>query len=153
MTVIPPGDGDEPTGPGLSLLFNLVYCSRAAAGVDESAVERIIHAAHRHNPRMGITGLLTFGRGVFFQWLEGPRDNVNALMETLRRDPRHDTVVTLTESEEVRERVFPQWDMELVDGEDVRDVLLDAIDSTADAGQLAALRLLIARLEGDSPTP
>jgi hypothetical protein len=147
MPAMPSAQSDEPTGTGLPLLYNLVYCSRAVHAMDEAEIAKIIEAAHRHNPRRGITGLLTFGSGIFFQWLEGPRDNVTALMSTLRRDPRHDTVVTLSESEEVRERVFPQWDMEFVDGADVRDVLLDAIDTADDAGQLEALRLLLARLE------
>jgi len=132
-------------------LYNLVYCSRAKPDIDEADVARIIESAHRHNPRLGITGLLTFGSGIFFQWLEGPRDNVTALMSTLRSDPRHDTVVALSEGEEVRERVFPHWDMELVDREAIHGVLLDAIDTTDDAGQLAALRQLLARLEAQAP--
>ena len=37
-----------------------------------------------------------------------------SLMDRLKADPRHENVVMLTESEEVRERLFPNWDMELV---------------------------------------
>ena len=89
-------------------LYNLVYCSRAAAEVDDAAVARIIASARRRNPALGITGLLVFGSGIFFQWLEGPRSQVEQLMALLRTDPRHDDVVTLIGNEEVHERLFPR---------------------------------------------
>lgn len=116
--------GDEPRfgRGGIPMLYNLVYCSRAVAGIDEAAVA----SARRHNPEHGITGMLVFGSGIFFQWLEGPRDDVTRLMDRLRSDPRHDNVVVLSDNEEVRERLFPAWDMELVGTDDIRDVLLDA---------------------------
>ena len=81
---------DEPrAGHAFPLLYQLVYCSRATPGVDDDAVHRIIRSARRRNPEQGITGLLVFGSGVFFQWLEGPRDSVTALMATLKADARH----------------------------------------------------------------
>ena len=146
--------GDEPgAGLRLPLLYNVVYCSRAAAGVDDAEVARIIAASRRHNPERGITGLLVFGSGIFFQWLEGPRDNVIQLMALLRADTRHNTVVQLSTVEEVRERLFPTWDMELVTTTDIRDVLLDALDSATDAHNAAALRSLLDALDaGDLPS-
>ena len=140
--------GDEP-GPGyiLPLLYNVVYCSRAAAGVDDAEVARIIATSRRWNPERGITGLLVFGSGIFFQWLEGPRDNVIELMAMLRADTRHNTVVQLSVVEEVRERLFPTWDMELVTTTDIRDVLLDALDNATDAHNTAALGSLLAALD------
>jgi hypothetical protein len=145
----PPGSqGDEPMyGHTFPLLYNLVYCSRAAAGVDDAAVERIIATSHRHNPARGITGLLVFGGGIFFQWLEGPRDNVTELMATLKTDPRHENVVMLSTTEEVRERLFPDWDMELVTATDIRSVLLDAMGDAKDAQNAEALRVLIEQLD------
>jgi hypothetical protein len=53
--------------------------------VDKEALEKIIATARHHNPRFGITGLLVFGSGVFFQWLEGPKDNVTSLCFSLKR--------------------------------------------------------------------
>ena len=145
---------DEPlSGHTLPLLYNLVYCSRAAPGVDAAAVARIIASSRRHNPARGITGLLVFGSGVFFQWLEGPRDNVLELMATLKTDPRHDQVVSLSESEEVRERMFPEWDMELVTPSDIREVLLDALGSAANEASVTSLRQLLAQLEGGPSSP
>lgn len=139
---------DEPV-PGHSspLLYNLVYCSRATEGVDAAAVDQIIATSRRYNPARSITGLLVFGSGIFFQWLEGPRDSVLALMALLKKDPRHHTVVLLTSGEEVRERLFPDWEMELVTSDAVRDVLVDALDSAQDPKNAESLRELLQQLD------
>ncbi len=141
---------DEPTSAGsYPLLYNLVYCSRANANVDDAAVARVVESARRNNPAHGITGLLVYGSGIFFQWLEGPRDNVTQLMQVLIKDSRHDTVVTLSESEERRERLFPEWDMELVSTDDIHDVLQDALSHVENDKSAAALRQLLEKLTAD----
>ena len=140
--------GDEP-GEGLAfpLLYNLVYCSKATAGVDEAAVDRIIATSRRANPERGITGLLVFGSGIFFQWLEGPRHSVTELMDKLKSDPRHESVVIFSDNEEVRERLFPDWDMELVTTDDIHDVLSDALENAEDPHNASALATLLKELK------
>ena len=139
---------DEPTSAlPLPTLYNVVYCSRAAAQVDDAEVARIVATAQRRNPALGITGLLVFGSGIFFQWLEGPREQVQQLMTVLRADPRHDNVVALSENEEIRERLFSDWAMELVTGEHIRDVLADALDSATDPRSAEVLTQLLAQLD------
>jgi hypothetical protein len=150
MSVTHHSPGDEPTsGHALPLLYNLVYCSRATAGVDDAEVARILKVARQFNPAHGITGLLVFGGGIFFQWLEGPRDAVMQLMVNLRNDPRHGGIVMLSEIEEVRERLFPDWDMELVTADDIRDVLLDAKGEAQDPKNAEALAELLEQLDSD----
>jgi len=140
--------GDEPVSvSGLPLLYQTIYCSRVAAGVDEAAVAHIIAEARRLNPARGVTGLLVCGSGVFFQWIEGPRDNVAHLMDRIRADPRHEHVVTLSETEEVRERLFPEWDMELVSASEIRDVLIDALADAEDERNTTSLSLILAHLD------
>ena len=140
--------GDEPgLGRLQPPLYNLVYCSRAAPAVDDAAVQRIVAAAQQKNPLHGITGLLVFGSSIFFQWLEGPRLEVQALMELLRNDTRHRDIVLLSESEEVRERLFPDWSMERVSADHIRDVLQDALDSATEADQARTLAQLLAQLD------
>jgi hypothetical protein len=137
-------EGDEPGyGRRAPLLFNLVYCSRAAPGIDAETVDRIIATAQRNNARSHITGMLVFGEGIFVQWLEGPRDAITGLMGVLRSDPRHEQIVLLSEVEESRERLFPQWDMELVDAEHISEVLADALAEERDPHDVAALRALL----------
>jgi len=140
--------GDEPAGShAFPPLFQLAYCSRAAAEVGEAQVNRILESSRRHNPALGVTGLLVFGGGLFFQWIEGPRDNVAQLLATLRSDPRHDTLVVLSSSEEVRERMFPGWDMERVSAADVREVLEDALSDVKNETSAQALGELLRQLD------
>ena len=139
--------GEALAGHALPLLYHVVYCSRAAAGIDDATVDLIIQAAHRNNPRHGITGLLVYGGDMFFQWIEGPRAHVRRLMDIILADPRHESVVELSETEEVRERVFPDWDMELVTPEDIREVLLDAQQSASSAQSAQALGVMLAQLQ------
>jgi hypothetical protein len=131
-------------------IHNLVYCSRAAPGMDDESISRIIAAAKYHNPRFGITGLLVFGSGIFFQWLEGPRDNVTSLLKIITADPRHTDVVVLREENEIRDRLFPDWGMELVEAADIRDVLNDAKQEATDAKQKKVLAEMLNELNTGS---
>ena len=147
--MLPPERFDDEYGSSGDgqLLRTVVYCSSAAQGVDAATVSQIIATAQRYNPRHGITGILVSGAGLFFQWLEGPPDAIAALMSRIAIDSRHNTVVTLTESDDVRERVFGQWDMELVGAEGIREVLNDALGEAKDAASRRALQLLIGKLD------
>lgn len=144
---------DEP-GPGQALpLHQLIYCSWAAADVKDSEVARIVAVAQRMNSAHGITGLLVWGGGMFFQWLEGPREAVLQLMDLIRRDPRHERVVILSETEEANERLFPDWSMERVAPGDIRPVLQDALASAKDAKSAASLCLLLAQFDAHGMGP
>jgi hypothetical protein len=128
------------------MLCTFVYCSRAAEGVDDAEVGRIVELAQRSNRAQGITGVLVFGNGVFFQLIEGPAAQIQKLIATLHRDPRHHDVVSLDWSEERRERLYPNWEMERVTAADIRAVLDDALDSAEDKNDAAALRRLLEHL-------
>jgi uncharacterized Fe-S cluster-containing MiaB family protein len=114
--------------------------------MDKEALENIIATARRNNPRFGITGLLVFGSGIFFQWLEGPRDTVTSLFKMISADPRHSDVVLLTKEDEFRERLFPNWDMELVAAEDISAVLEDAMHEASDPIQKETLSNMLQEL-------
>jgi hypothetical protein len=68
-------------------------------------------------------------------------------MTRITADHRHDTVVILSQSDEVRDRVFARWDMELVAPSDIREVLNDALGEVQDAANAHALRLLFSELD------
>jgi hypothetical protein len=68
-------------------------------------------------------------------------------MHMITADPRHSNVVLLSEDNEVRDRLFPNWDMELVEAEDIRDVLADAMQEAKDPKQKQALAQLLSELD------
>lgn len=139
--------GAELDEGALPALYHFVYCSRAADGVDDAEVDRIVEAAQRNNLARGITGVLVFGSGIFFQWIEGPAAQMQDLVASLQGDPRHHDLVTLSQSEEERERLYPNWDMEKVEAEDIRLVLEDALENAADKNNRATLTRILEQLD------
>ena len=129
------------------VLETFVYCSRAAEGVGDVEVGRLIELSQRRNVTRHITGVLVFGSGVFFQWIEGPPAEVENLVASLYGDPRHYDIVQLDRSVEKRERLYPNWEMELVGAEDIRTVLQEALGSAADENNIAALTRIIKHLD------
>ena len=128
------------------LLFNLVYASTLTDGVSSADVDDIINASHRNNSLVGITGILVLGSGVFFQWIEGPKEEVMSLVKLIETDRRHELMTVLSTDEEIRERIFPSWDMELVDADHIQEVLQDALEAARDDRSVAALRLLLQKV-------
>jgi Sensors of blue-light using FAD len=134
-------------------IFSLTYCSRAAPNLGNSEIEAIVVAARSNNARRNITGWLVCGSGIFFQWLEGKREDVKQLMGLITADARHNTIVILSEAEDVGERLFEDWDMELVSADDIREVLLDAIGTSHDKKNVAALRMLLTEINSGGSKP
>ncbi|MDT8409647.1 MAG: BLUF domain-containing protein [Wenzhouxiangellaceae bacterium] len=115
-------------------LICLSYGSKASfptaqAGSDPQ-VNRILVHSRRANRASEIGGVLHFGQGFFFQYLEGPADRVDALYARICRDPRHEDVQRLTRRP-IRSRRFRDWSMKFV-------VLDQAIEDVLQRHGLAA---------------
>jgi hypothetical protein len=95
-------------------LFSLAYFSRnAIEGTSDemqAAIAAILASARRNNARHGVTGALLFSDGCFAQVLEGAREDVEMVFETIQCDPRHKDV-TIMHLHEVEERSFGEWSM------------------------------------------
>ncbi|MEM7342179.1 MAG: BLUF domain-containing protein [Actinomycetota bacterium] len=91
-------------------LVQCIYTSRLAAGYDDSELERILAKAKANNGPIGVTGMLLYEDGSFFQVLEGPRATVQKLYDKISKDRRHENVVKLIERP-VTERDFGNWTM------------------------------------------
>ena len=76
-------------------LFQILYVSQLARGVDFSVVKDIVRASRGHNPARDITGALLFDGERFCQLLEGTQADVAALMLRIERDARHGAIRTL----------------------------------------------------------
>lgn len=128
-------------------LETFVYCSRASEGVGDVEVDRIIEFSQRRNAARGVTGMLVYGNDVFFQWVEGPPTEVRNLIASLHGDSRHHDIVELDRSVDKRERLYPGWEMERVEADDIRAVLLDALESAEDQNNVAALKRILEHLD------
>ena len=130
------------------MLVRLLYASRAVDGINDAMLKAILERSRAHNVERGITGILCahHGGNVFLQALEGSRDEVNALYNSIVRDSRHRDV-TLLDYCEIEQRRFADWRMGSVDLNKVnRGVILrfsekPVLDPFAMTGK-AALALL-----------
>jgi len=133
------------------MLVRLLYASRAAEAVTLDIIESILASSRKHNPALGITGVLCHGGDVYMQVLEGGRDAVNALYNKIVRDARHRDIALL-HYQEVAERKFAGWTMGQVNLTKVNPSLLlkysdrPVLDPFAASGQasMALLEELIA---------
>jgi hypothetical protein len=105
------------------MLVRLLYASRASAPTDTSVYDSILEQSRARNPKLGITGILCYSENLFIQVLEGGRDEVCELYNTIVRDGRHQHVRILS-FEEIRERRFGSWTMGQVNLAKVNPALL-----------------------------
>jgi len=92
------------------MLVRCLYASRSARLITAPLLDAILDKSRKNNPAMGITGLLCVSEDVFLQVLEGGRDEVCTLYNTIIRDDRHE-MVRLLAYEEITERQFGAWTM------------------------------------------
>ena len=95
------------------VLEQVIYTSVASDNFDAGDLFKIVETATRKNADREITGILVFERGHFFQVIEGPGAQLDRLLVTLRRDPRHHSLRILKRRQSDH-RLFPKWRMRRV---------------------------------------
>lgn len=98
------------------MLVRLLYASRSTEFISDATADAILESARRHNAESGITGVLCIYESgdTYLQVLEGGREQVNQIYNTIVMDERH-TKVTLLDYSEINERKFSSWRMGKVD--------------------------------------
>jgi hypothetical protein len=91
-------------------LHRLIYVSSAVGILRADELDRILLRSKASNTAAGITGLLLLHEGSFLQVIEGSPAGVLSLMERIRRDRRHSSLMPL-ESAPCSARAFPAWAM------------------------------------------
>jgi len=93
-------------------LARVVYRSRAVKSLSPPELHDLTVSSQRRNAREGITGLILYDNDRFFQWLEGPLERVDRLMDAIRSDSRH-TDVEVLNKQPADMRTFGAWTMKL----------------------------------------
>jgi hypothetical protein len=95
-------------------LYSLAYFSRNMIQGDPAAVDAeiaaILDVARVKNRAADITGALLFSGGCFAQVLEGPRNAVEDIFETIQNDSRHRDA-TILHLHAIETRSFANWSM------------------------------------------
>ncbi|MEZ7828395.1 MAG: BLUF domain-containing protein [Brachymonas denitrificans] len=89
-------------------LFEILYVSTLAPGHTASVVAPILKVARERNQQQDVTGLLVFNGARFCQQLEGPREQVLAIMRSIEKDERHCDIIMLLQRE-LPERRFADF--------------------------------------------
>lgn len=114
----------------LPRLAQLLYRSQAKVPFTTDELQRLAERAREENERESLTGLLIYDDGRFFQFLEGPDDNLQRVWAKIRRDPRHHAVERLPVPP-LPERLFPDWRLQL--GVPNAEGIADALSLPAEA--------------------
>lgn len=91
-------------------MYSLLYKSLALLPERDTHELDMLNQAVSRNQREGVTGILHRESDAYFQWLEGPRQAVEAIYSTIQKDSRHHRVVCLSEGGQDR-RFFENWSM------------------------------------------
>lgn len=95
-------------------LVHLIYCSAAVKPFSKRELAELLAVARRFNATNGITGMLLYAEGSFFQVLEGEPSAVESLFAHIGRDRRHQRV-TMIIREPIASRSFSDWSMGFAD--------------------------------------
>ena len=95
---------------GPNQLATISYRSRATSPLSEFQLADLLRTARLHNHTHGLTGLLVYDEGRFFQWIEGHPDKLAEVWQSIQRDPRH-TDIQVMGNQSVPIRFFGDWDM------------------------------------------
>ena len=91
-------------------LIHCIYASLATPDFHEHHIPALLKHARESNRTHDITGMLLFLDGGFLQMLEGPALEIDAVFESIARDPRHTRVTPLLREPILRRR-FSEWTM------------------------------------------
>ncbi|WP_394730253.1 BLUF domain-containing protein [Altererythrobacter sp. GH1-8] len=118
----------------------LIYSSIASPDLSGGDIFEIVSKAAVKNRDLEVTGMLAVAKGRFFQALEGPGGELDALMARIERDRRHHSLTVLSRRKSGA-RLFPRWSMQrfdIDDEEEARRRIFELIGSQADAKAVLA---------------
>ena len=90
-------------------LKHLIYYS-VPTTFDEETIEEILLKSRQNNAQSNVTGALICRSDLYFQYLEGPIDEVNKTFKKIELDNRHKNIQKIKEDETTR-RLFASWAM------------------------------------------
>lgn len=123
------------------MVYSLLYVSKTLLEfpAGEAEVENIVAVSLSRNAKLGVTGALISTGSYFAQVLEGEREAVEELMDSIDADPRHMRVKIVRTAEEPRR--FTGWSMAYSGTNPLVDRHIAPLFSPLPAGDAAHLGL------------
>ena len=107
-------------------MYCLSYLSTAKKDFSKDDLDKLLSQAQSFNSKNNITGYLYFNKNIFLQYLEGNKGTVQKLMDKIKADERH-TVNLVVDSEDLKKRRFPEWNMHSINNTKFSAVFLENI--------------------------
>ena len=92
-----------------SALHAFLYCSVFDPTQSAECVGDIVRTSREKNQHLGLTGILIFDGSRFCQYLEGPAQELNDVLTSIKKDQRHKDVKLQLHGPMHGERKFKGW--------------------------------------------
>jgi hypothetical protein len=116
-------------------VHELFYCSMATREMLDADILDMLKVAREKNARLEVTGLLVYQKRTkeFIQILEGEKQVIFDLLETIKSDKRHQALHLVYDGE-IQERNFKSWSMGFADLESVDKSKLEGVSEFLEKG-------------------
>jgi hypothetical protein len=91
-------------------LYHLIYVSKESFKFSQEDITDLLAIVREKNKALNVTGMLLYDEGVFFQLLEGDKEIIEKLEDTISKDERHKGFVKII-FEGIPQRSFADWSM------------------------------------------
>lgn len=91
-------------------MHQILYTSKALHPFKDDELQKLLELARFNNSKKSVTGMLLYCNGNFIQLLEGEKEQLTDLFETISCDRRHIEVKKIIEGE-ITKPQFPDWSM------------------------------------------
>lgn len=87
----------------------LVYYSKRNRELPNDELQELVSFASHRNQSLNVSGFLTLNRNYYVQYLEGSNSSLQILMESIRRDERHELMGEVIYP--IEKRLCSEWTM------------------------------------------
>ena len=91
-------------------MYELLYMSVSPYGFSEPELKDLLEFSQKNNHNIDVTGMLLYSAREFMQILEGEKDIVKKLAQTISMDSRHCSMEVFYEGP-IAKRAFTDWSM------------------------------------------
>lgn len=95
-------------------MIQVIYASAATNPFTPELLKTLLAKARTRNCLYSITGMLLYHSSSFLQVLEGPEPQIQTILASIYKDPRHVNPRTLSQ-QAIKTREFQSWSMGFVD--------------------------------------
>ena len=125
-------------------LIELCYYSTPIKKISDEELRRMLCGARERNCMLDVSGLLLCSNNFFLQILEGSREAVNAIFQSISHDSRHNDIA-ISYVNEITFRQFRSWRMAYISDLELRE-LTGLADFNPYSMSAAAIRSLVGNI-------